>query len=254
MRRMPDVLILLNFDLGRYAALASSLHFAHTDLYGFPRELFQVELDLHLRWANAYEADEHLCDNWLGTVIGRLEARSIDYDLSDTHLDLARLSRYPLVCVPTVDFMDAADQARLLTYAERGGQLIIGPGLPYLDPTLSPCEVLQEHISAPGRTEVGAGTIWWITQEDVPATVDALANPGEYSCDDCQMQLVCQTNNQCTLLFIANSTARQRSTVIRFPGMRRLRAAWGETGMRSGEGEIVVKLEPYSVQIWEVVA
>lgn len=254
MRRSPGALVLLNYDLGRYAALASSLHFAHADLYGLPRELFQVDLELGLQWDIAREADDRRSDNWLGTVIKRLEARSIDYDLADTHIDPARLRRYPLVFVPTVDFMDQQDQAHLLDYAEQGGLLILGPGVPYLDPALTPGEVLSKHVVQPGRNAVGAGNIWWITQQEMPATVDALAQPGEFSCDDFQIQLVRQSNDECTLLFVANPTASQRETVLRFPGTRRLRGVWRTGEMCEGEGEISMKLEPYSVQIWEVLA
>jgi len=254
MQRKPEVLVLLNFDLGRYAALASSLHFAHVDLFGLPRALFQVDLDLDLRWDIAREADDRRYDNWLGTAMQRLEKRQIDYNIADTHVDLSRLSRYPLVVVPTVDFMDAADQQRLLAYAEQGGQLVLGPGLPYLDPALSPCEVLQKVVAEPGGTAVGAGYIWWVSQEQVPAIVDALASPSTCWCDDLQVLLVQQTNRGHTLLFVANPTPLRRETVIHFLGTQRLQRVWGEACVLSGEERIVVDLEPYTVQIWEMFA
>lgn len=252
MCRAPGALVLLNYDLERYAALASSLHFAHTDLYGFPRELFQVDLNLGLRWDVAREADDRRYDNWLGTTINALEARHIDYDLADTHVDLERLCRYPLVFVPTVDFMDAADQTCLLAYAEQGGQLVIGPGVPYLDPALRPREVLKKYVHEAGKTEIGKGSIWWVSQSRVHATVDELASPSDYQCDDAQIRLVVQTNQDHTLLFIANPTGLHRETVVRFPGVLHLQRIWGEAWNCSGEGELALKLEPYTVEIWEV--
>lgn len=254
MHRSPGALVLLNFDLGRYAALASSLHLAHADLYGFPRALFQVDLELGLRWNCAHEADDHCRDNWLGTAITRLEARSLDYDLADTHVDLARLCRYQLVFVPMVDFMDARDQARLLAYAQQGGHLVIGPGLPYLDPALQPCEVLQQAVPGPGRHEVGKGSIWWVSQREVPATVDALAQPGEYWCNDPRIHLVLQHNDAHTLLFVANPTARQVETRLAFPTPRSLHRVWGDACTCRGEREVALCLEPYTVHIWEVCA
>jgi beta-galactosidase len=256
-RRSPGALVLLNFDMGRYAALASSLHLAHTDLYGFPRELFNVDLDLDLQWDVAHEADDRRYNNWLGTVIGTLEKCHIDYDLSDSHVDLTRLARYPLVFVPTVDFMDAEDQACLLTYVEQGGQLIIGPGLPYLDPALHPCEVWKKYVDKPGKTEIGAGSIWWVSQQEVPTTIDTLATPGEYQCDDSQIQLVLQMNKETSMLFVANPTTLQREAVVHFPGTRRLKRVWGDQAstdrsILSGEGAVALQLEPYTVQIWEV--
>ena len=252
MRRSPEALVLLNFDLGRYAALASTLHFAHVDLYGFPKELSAVDLDLGFQWDVAREADEGRYDNWLGAVIGALDAGQKDYDLADTHVNLERLCRYPLVFVSTVDFMDKEDQARLLAYVEQGGQLVLGPGVPYLDPFLQPCQVLKKYIEAPGQTEIGLGSIWWISQQEVQATVDALAHSGEYRCDDPQIHLVAQQNEEHTLLFAANPTARQRETAVRFPGSRRLRRVWKEA-CHDPEGETtVLRLDPYTVQIWEV--
>lgn len=252
MRRSPGALVLLNFDLGRYAALASSLHYAHTDLYGFPRELFTVDLDPGFRWDVAREADDRRYDNWLGTVVAALEAQQQDYDFADTHVDQERLCRYPLVFVPTVDFMNEEDQVRLLAYVEQGGQLVLGPGLPYLDPALRSCEVLQKYLTQPGKTEIGRGSVWWVSQQEVPTAVERLASPGEYRCDDPQVQLVLQKNAEHTLLFLANPTACPRETLLRFSGSRCLRSVWGEPCNRSEEGAIAMQLEPYTVQIWEV--
>lgn len=244
--------MLLNFDLGRYAALASTLHLAHSDLYGFPSELFKVDLDLGLRWNVAHEADDRRYDNWLGTVISHLETHQIDYDLADTHVDLERLQRYPLVFVPTVDFMDPQDLARLLMYAERGGQVVMGPGLPYLDPALCSSEVAAKYIEQPGQTELGEGSVWWIEQGEISATIDILAQPTEYTCEDTKILLLAQTNANYTLLFIANPTSQQHTAEVCFAGNRHFKRVWGEACSCSGEGAINFALEPYTVQIWEV--
>jgi beta-galactosidase len=183
-RRTPKVLVLLNFDMDRYVALSSTLHYAHADLYGLPDELFTVDLDLGLQWDIAHEANDHHPDSWLGTVIRSLESHHTDYDLSDTHIDLTRLGKYPLVFVPTVDFMDAGNQAKLLAYVEQGGQLVIGPGLPYLDPALQPQEVLKQYVKQPGKTEIGAGSLWWLGHTEIQEAVETLTDASEYRCDD----------------------------------------------------------------------
>ncbi len=226
--RSPQALLLLNYDMERYAALASSLHFAHTDLYGFPKELFKVDLDLDLQWDIAHEADDRRYDNWLGTVIGALEGQHSDYDLSDTHVSLERLCRYPLVFVPTVDFMDADDQLRLLAYVEQGGQLMIGPGVPYLDPALVPCEVLSKYVHEAGRTAIGAGSIWWVSQERRSCNGRDVGGSGEYWCEDTKVKLVLQTNEEHSLLFVANPTDLAREIALHFQGERSLRNVWGE--------------------------
>jgi len=252
LRREPQALLLLNYDLERYTALASTLHYAHVDLYGFPNELSTVDLPLDFRWNVTCEADYRRYDNWLGTVIRLFESRSLDYDLSDTHSSLSRLCRYPLVFVPTVDFMDVEDQTRLLAYVEQGGQLVIGPGLPYLDPALQPCEVLKAHIVAPGSTFYGGGSIWWVGQDEVSTVVGQLTHPVEYCCDNVQILLIQQKYASHTLLFLANPTAQHQETAIHFSGPRRFTNVWSEFFSCCEHETMALELEPYTVQIWEV--
>ena len=71
-----------------------------------------------------------MAPNWQGKVIDLLKQRQVDYDVADSHIDPQRLQRYPIVCIATVDFMDADDQQKLLDYAAAGGCLVIGPGVP----------------------------------------------------------------------------------------------------------------------------
>jgi beta-galactosidase len=253
-KRTPNVLVLLNYDIGRYAALSSSLHFAHADLHGFPRDLFTVDLDLGLQWDVLHEADVRHYDNWFGTVLTTLRDSSVDYDIADTHSDLERLCRYQVVCVPAVDFMDVEDQSRLLKYVEQGGQLVIGPGIPYLTPALTPSEeVLAHHIQTSGMTAIGAGYAWWLGQDELPATLQALlTTPGEYRCEDSQVEVVVHTDQRQTLLFIANPTNTVRETPLRLPVPQDLRCVWGEAQSYFGVLRAPITLAPYSVQIWEV--
>jgi hypothetical protein len=91
-----------------------------------------------------------------------------------------------------------------------------------------------------------------VNQSRIHETVDELASPSEYQCDDPHIRLVVQTNQDHTLLFVANLTGLPRETVVRFPGVLHLQRVWGEAGNCSGEGELTLKLEPYTVEIWEV--
>src|SRR5581483_10648554 len=165
--RHPQALVMLNYDLGRYAALASTLHYAHTDLYGLPSDLFKVDLDLNFRWDVLAEANEHNLHNWLGTTVQSLHRHGTDYNLADSHISDERLRQYPLVFLPSVDFMDADDQQHLLAYVQNGGHLLLGPGMPYLDPALQPCKILGGYLTEPGFAEVGRGKITWVQQHEV---------------------------------------------------------------------------------------
>jgi hypothetical protein len=80
----------VNFDLFRQAAAATMLQYPHVDLLSLPTELFQVDLDLHLRHDVHFEASYTNPENWLGKVLRNLAVRHLDYDLSDTHIDAAR--------------------------------------------------------------------------------------------------------------------------------------------------------------------
>jgi beta-galactosidase len=250
--RQTQALVLLNYDLGRYAAMASTMHYAHADLYGLPRELFQVDLDLGFRWDVQAEADDRSTHNWLGTVLQTLKQQRTDYDLADTHLPLERLQRYPLICMPCADFMDAADQQRLLEYVHAGGHLVLGPGVPYLDPALRPSEALALHVKEPGEVAFGQGRITWARQHEVEQTLQQALPAIVFSCDAAEVEINLLKKGDETLLFAANPAAMCIDTQVQFAGAKSFHQAWGK-GEAAVEGDtLALKLEPYSIQIWEV--
>ncbi len=250
--RRPQVLVALNYDLGRYAALASTLHYAHTDLYGFPKELFKVDLDLHLHWDALAEADEHNRHNWLNTTIRSLHHHDVDYDLADSHISSAHLRRYPLVCLPAIDFMDAGDQQRFLTYVQEGGHLLIGPGMPYLDPTLQPCQVLATYLTEPGSVQIGQGKITWARQHEMDSLLKSIAPAAAYTCDHPMLDITLHCSSEHSLLFIANPGAQAIETNIHFAGNRLFQRAWGTAHTCHVHDCMPITAAPYSVQIWEV--
>lgn len=250
--RERRILVLRGYDIGRYAAAAATLSYAHADLYGLPRELFTADVELDLTWDALAEADEHREDTWLGALRRALRERSLDYDLSDTHLDAERMARYPLAFVQATDFMDLAAQRRALDYAEAGGTVVIGPGLPYADPTLKRPGLLHHILHEPGAAEVGAGRIVWAEAAQIPGLLDALAPPAEFRCDDPQIDLAALRGPACTLLFAANPTDAPREATLRFAGRRTLRGAWGATETLCGDAAVPLAIEPYGARIWEV--
>lgn len=251
-QRQPQALVLINYDLGRYSAMASTLHYSHVDLYGLPKALSEVELNLGLRWNVEVEADHRRQDNWLGNVIKNLETGQIDYDLSDSHISPEKLAQYPLVCLQTVDFMDSADQQRLLKYVEAGGTLLLGPGMPYLDPALTPCTVLGDFLEEPGEIRVGKGRLIWVEQSDIQAAFEELIAPGAFSCDRPELDLIAHQNANATLLFVANPTSRPLEANLLFKGMRTFHNAMDRDHTLRSSDQMPLKVAAYSVQIWEV--
>ncbi len=248
--RQPPVVALLNYDLGRYAAMASTLHYAHVDLLNLPDELSKVDLDLGFRWDVAREADHHRSDNWLGEVFTQLKQRQIDYDIADSHIAPQRLQRYPVACIPTVDFMDAADQQRLLDYVAAGGCLIMGPGVPYLDSNLHPCSVLSAAAPESGEVTFGSGRIIVASTNDLAALAQRLPAP-TLQWNAPGVDIVEHVGQTQRLLFIANPQNRPQQVTITFETSRRLTPVWAGASEVACGTQLTLDLAPYTIQVWE---
>jgi beta-galactosidase len=237
--RAPRALVLLNYDLGRFAAANSRLNYGHADLLGLPAALFHDTPDLGFRCDVHGESLSHDAHTWPGRVMALLEERCVDYDLSDTHLGSQRLARYPLVFAQSCDFMDARDQRRLLEYARAGGQLIVGPSAPYLGGHFEPCDVLAQSIRGTGI-------------DALRATVERLAPTAEFRADDGRLEVIPHHSGEHTLLFISNPAPHELRTVLRFAGECTFDSAWREARRIRARDELAVHLPGYTVQIWDV--
>ena len=249
--RQRDTIVLFNYDAGRFALLASTLHYAHVDLLRLPPELSDVDLDLGLGWDPRLEA-EAKPGSWLEAVTAWLASGHIPYDLGDTHLTAEHLRRYRLVCVPTVDFLDACAQVELLKYVEFGGRLLIGPLRPDHDPAFNPCNTLSQHLADPGTTHLGLGSLTWATLQSIPGHLADLVPRAEYVCDQPRVDLALHRRGDQTLLFAVNPTAQSLETAFSFSGPQTFQSAWRATPSLSGESRLTVTLPAYTVYIWEV--
>ena len=249
--RQRDTLLLSNYDLTRHNATMSTLHLAHADLLGLPEELFAVDVDLGLSADPRIEEDVSSPDSWLGQAGRELATRGIEFDLADTHIDPARLDRYELICVQSLDFMDPDDQVRLLGYVEDGGRLVIGPEMPALDPLLRPATVLASTLDAPGRVQIGQGELIWAKARDLAATFDELAPAAELKLESGVLQLSVHRRGEQTLLFTANPTAAAATDWLTFDGCRTFRPVWGGGEFQHADGELSVTHPAYSVRIWD---
>jgi len=282
-RRDRQVLVLRNYDLGRFAAALETLSYAHADLLGLPQELFRADVDLKLRWDALAEADESRCDTWMGTLLTNLAEQSLDFDLSDTHVDLERLAKYSLVFLNAADFMDLEDQQRILEAISAGATVVIGPGLPYTDPTMKRPGILDRHLQAPGVAPIGRGRLIWAEQAELPKLLSLLAPQAEFRCSDPTIALTVWRNDEYrapsteppvderdanyrrssivhrpssivgkALLFAANPTAQARTVCVTFEGERTLRALWRSEETLTRSGSVEFDLQPFAVSIWEV--
>jgi beta-galactosidase len=249
--KQRETIVLFNYDAGRYAAYASTLHLAHVDMLGLPKELFDVTPDLGFSTDPRSESKPRL-GSWFGTATQWLANHHVWFDLGDTHLNAAQLQRYRLVCLPTVDFLDPMAQQELLTYVQSGGHLILGPVKPTLDPALNPSTLLADHLSIPGTISLGSGRLTWATLESLPTILSGAAPLPTFTCDQPLVDLALHCRPDLSLLFAANPTAESLVTNLSFTGTQTFKPAWPSAPELTGTDSATLTLPPYTVYIWEV--
>jgi beta-galactosidase len=249
--RQPQALLLMNYDLGRYAAMSSTLHYAHVDLLGLPYNLGRLDLPLGFRWDVTSESDHHLPDNWQGTVTAHLKRQQLDYDISDTHIDPQRLQRYPIVCLPTADFMDAADQQKLLDYVAQGGCLLIGPGVPYLDSHLRPCTILSDVAQQPGENAWGTGKLIWVATDALAEVFPSVMPSPHLRWDAPAVDVVEHVHHDRRLVYVANPQMQPQDVTITSQVAYHYQPAWASGAAPQHGNQLTLTLAPNSIQIWE---
>jgi hypothetical protein len=140
----------------------------------------------------------------------------------------------------------------MLEYIQAGGQLVVGPGLPYTDPTPKRPGILGQYLDAPGATAIGTGRLIWAEPGSLPTLVGELAPPPSFACDDPAIDLTVLHDAERTLVFTANPTDTARSATLRFAGQQRLNAVWGGEETLQGVRQVALALPAYGVRIWEV--
>ncbi len=235
-------LLLLNYDLMRYRAAASTLNSFYLGLLDLPPAFREVEADFGFHANPALESDPGDPQSWLSRVQQHLDSVGVEFDLADTHLAPDRLARYPFVFVPTADFMDTADQHKLIAYATAGGHLIFGPVAPTLDRLMNPASPLGELISAPGTVKVGAGKITLL--RDL-SELDPRLLPLPYVwVTNRALRVTVRRRQGRVWCFVANPTDQPQEANLFGAQMRGI---WNA----SGEASTNLTLPPYTVQIWE---
>jgi beta-galactosidase len=69
---------------------------------------------------------------WRAFMMGFTQA-GFPVTIADSAIDPAMFEQYPIIVVPSFDFMNMALQRHLLVYAFKGGVLVLGPRMPTLD-------------------------------------------------------------------------------------------------------------------------
>ncbi len=246
--KVSKVLVLFNYELARFSAAARTLQHGYLGLLDVPPALGEIPVDLGYSCDPGAVNDRHNPTSWLRRVWTKLEAAQVDFNLSDTHATPAILAKYPLVVVPTADFMDVDEQQRLIDYACDGGHLVIGPVVPTLDRLMRPSSVLGRYIEQPGTVQAGKG---WITLLGEP---EGLSEPiigafvNDITLDNPALRLTIRAGDRATLCFVANPTAQEQRATLRSPYP--LHGVWNASATDSGQQ--CVALPPYTIGIWQV--
>jgi len=268
-RKQTNVLLLLNFDAGRLHRLAQVLDWtgfvpwlSGFTLLGVPPELRRVpperlglQHDILTHTGNyAHHYAPEWGNGWFGRILATMEKAFIPYNLADTHLPAKRMRDYRLVCVPTFEFMDTAEQENLLRYVEEGGRLVIGPDLPTLDVRMQHTAVLKRHLHIPGETvTLGSGTLTWLLLDQI--TLEAVCGPLDlhplfYANPPIELSL--HNDGERSILFAANPTANPVDTDVCFGGRYTFIDLWDDTLMLTGNCTVRVTLPAYTIRLWEV--
>jgi beta-galactosidase len=240
--KMCSILVLQNYELNRYTLAATSLNDAWLGFIGVPSSLAALDAKLDFAHDPAVVGNIAHHGSWLRGVIERVEAAQIEYDLSDTHAPLTTLERYPLVFVPSADFMATEEQQHLLEYAQNGGHLVIGPTIPTLDRTMQPSDCFPALRE--GTTVVGKGTITLLPNADLLPLNMMAAHVNAIRHDNAALRITVRGN----LCFVANPTNAPQHTTLQ--SANTLRGVWNASGDYANDA---LTIPPYTIQIWEIV-
>ncbi len=209
-------------------------------------------------------------DKWFNRWYRTLERAKLPFEVGDTSTDAESMKKYPLQIVPTFEFMAEWEMQRLLDYAKSGGTLVMGPKIPDLDEKMDDCSILAEAVTPePEPLEgfdeariyrVGKGAIVLIPQlpeekETRKSAAEALAAQAgitlSYRISDDKLETRFHKRNGGGVLFAANPTGEERSGKVNFEGKKKFEDLWsGE--ITNAEGELDLKIPPYTVRMMEV--
>lgn len=246
--KVCKALVLFNYDLGRFSAATSTLQHGYLGLLDVPPALGETHVDLGFAGDPGKINDMRSPNSWLRRIWTHLEAAQVEFNLSDTHAAPAILAKYPLVIVPTADFMDTAEQQRLIDYACNGGHLVIGPTVPTLDRLMRPSSVLGRYVEQPGTVQIEKG---WLTLLPEPETLSqqlTAEHMNDITLDNPALRLTIRASDQVTVCFVANPTSYEQRATLHSPSP--LRGLWNAPA--TDPGQQPVTFLPYTISIWQV--
>jgi beta-galactosidase len=142
------------------------------------------------------------------TITETLARLGVPHHVVDSELSVERLVRYPILLVPSFDFMDRQLLQRLSRYVEGGGQLLLTPRPPRLDSrTMQPlADGLPDHILVEEAASLESALRQQIERLGL---AEPIAEESEV-----ELTLHC-VEGKPRVLFVANRSARPVTSAVR---------------------------------------
>jgi beta-galactosidase len=254
-----------------YSALASVTSAAEPltplmfELFGFTQKDLAKEGSFGLR-ATVQREGPRLAELWKET----LQRANRSYSMIEGNLVPSDPRRHKVIFVPTLDFIDEALTARLLSYTERGGVVVIGPQLPDLDPKFLPNVAFAElgaqiaherHVAHDDHciTKHGEGAFWFIQQrafDDVSrlsAIVqkihDTLSLPAPLKVQNVDYSCFRDAFGELKVLFVASASEQEKTAIVTEPSIVSLFDPLSKETFTPNNGELSIQVSPWTVRM-----
>ena len=249
-KKVARALILLNYDMERYHLAVSGFDDAFLGLIHVPRQFLEISHHFDFAQAPYNQSIRYPGRNWLSDLLQLLESRQIEFNISDTHASMEVLAMYDTIFLPMCDFIAQADFEKLIEFVERGGHLIMGPGQPVLNGQFQPLITSKyQKLNLPGTVPAGLGELSWHPEVAPVEKILSAAIQNKVLHDNPELHLAVHEGPR-HLIFLANSTRQRQTATLVSPWT--LRGVWNLPDQRY-EGSFPVEINPFSVQVWEVV-
>ena len=251
-KRTPRILILKNYDMGRFKAIYSIMDTNMLSSNCFitgpeiPAELFIPDTDLQLYMDQ--DTTSYASEKWVKEVAAALDRHYYEYNYSDEYLSEERREEYDVIFAASYEFMDEEEQKRLVHFAEHSGkQLILGPHIPYLNRNFKECNILKKAI------ELDVDHKFTVLKDADLMDFDALGIQKEYTYEnsDVEISVHWQSTGRNHLLFIANLSNQSQNIQLHYTAKRSFTNIWRGQGCEKSNS-FEIKITPFTISIWRV--
>lgn len=250
-QRRPRILILKNYDMGRFKALYSRMDVNALSSNCFitgpelPPELFipDTELERYIDQDTSHYAREE----WIIQAAKELEGQHFDFNYSDQYLKEEKWEEYDVIFASTYDFLEKEMQEKLVRFGKTAGKkLILGPKLPYMDRDFRECTILKEALEQWKASNIA------VLSSPAGFDYDSLDVHKEYiyEASDIEISVHYAPPGQEHLLFIANHSRKTQSVRLNYQGRRNFRSIWRGEG-KTQDNMLITEIPPYTVSIWK---